>query len=172
MHERHERFADDSLSPARRVPYRQRVFFPVHSSVRGSRGALIWSCLNWRECVVYPTVGNRPDSNKRDTVACRAGCLHRRHQRHPRLRTCRLPDLRRPPDFTPSPPLAATSPASHAVGWKDTKYALDYEGGYVEQQNVPGSWRHYELTERGYEAEIRKRMEELRRREASQESQP
>jgi len=45
---------------------------------------------------------------------------------------------------------------------EDYKYAHDYEGGWVEQQYLPGERRYYEPTERGYEAEIRQRMEQLR----------
>jgi hypothetical protein len=37
-----------------------------------------------------------------------------------------------------------------------------YEGGHVEQQYLPEQRRCYEPTDRGYEAEIRKRMENLR----------
>ena len=77
------------------IPYLRRgvyltdsaVFFQSYSRVRGSRGALIWSCLSWRECVVYPAVVNRPDSNKRNTEACRDGCCVRHV----------VWDIRRPP---------------------------------------------------------------------------
>jgi putative ATPase len=48
----------------------------------------------------------------------------------------------------------------HGEGYK---YAHNYEGGYVEQQYMPEGRRYYEPTERGYEAEIKRRMEELRR---------
>ncbi len=48
----------------------------------------------------------------------------------------------------------------HGEGYK---YAHDYEGGHVEQQYLPEERHYYEPTERGYEAEIGKRMEELRR---------
>ncbi|HEX5269739.1 MAG TPA: replication-associated recombination protein A [Gemmataceae bacterium] len=48
----------------------------------------------------------------------------------------------------------------HGEGYK---YAHDYEGGYVEQQYLPEARRYYEPTDRGYEAEIKERMEQLRR---------
>jgi putative ATPase len=47
---------------------------------------------------------------------------------------------------------------------KDYKYAHDYEGGHVEQEYLPEERRYYEPVERGYEAEIKQRMEELRRK--------
>jgi putative ATPase len=47
----------------------------------------------------------------------------------------------------------------HGEGYK---YAHDFEGGYVEQQYLPEARRYYEPTDRGYEAEIKKRLEELR----------
>jgi putative ATPase len=53
----------------------------------------------------------------------------------------------------------------HGEGYK---YAHDFEGGYVEQQYLPEERRYYEPTERGYEAEIKKRMEEVRRGGAQQ----
>jgi putative ATPase len=48
----------------------------------------------------------------------------------------------------------------HGEGYK---YAHNYEGGYVEQHYLPEERRYYEPTDRGYEAEIRKHMEALRR---------
>ncbi len=47
----------------------------------------------------------------------------------------------------------------HGEGYK---YAHDYEGGYVEQAYLPEARHYYQPTDRGYEAEIKKRMEELR----------
>jgi putative ATPase len=47
----------------------------------------------------------------------------------------------------------------HGEGYK---YAHNYEGGHVEQQYLPEERRYYEPTDRGYEAEIKWRMEELR----------
>ena len=46
---------------------------------------------------------------------------------------------------------------------QDYKYSHDYEGGYVKQEYLPEERRYYEPTDRGYEAHIRKRMEELSR---------
>src|SRR5262245_2651904 len=51
---------------------------------------------------------------------------------------------------------------------KDYKYSHDYEGGYVEQQYLPEERRYYEPTDRGFEAEIRKRMEELKKNEGAE----
>jgi putative ATPase len=47
---------------------------------------------------------------------------------------------------------------------EDYKYAHSYEGGFVEQEYLPEARRYYEPTDRGYEAEIRKRLEALRAR--------
>ncbi len=55
----------------------------------------------------------------------------------------------------------------HGEGYK---YSHDFEGGWVDQAYLPEDRRYYEPVERGYEAEIRKRMDALRRqREASQQ---
>ena len=43
---------------------------------------------------------------------------------------------------------------------KDYKYSHDYAGGFVEQQYLPEERRYYEPVERGYEAEIKKRLDE------------
>jgi putative ATPase len=48
----------------------------------------------------------------------------------------------------------------HGEGYK---YAHDYEGGHVDQQYLPEERRYYEPTDRGYEAEIKKRLDQLRR---------
>lgn len=48
----------------------------------------------------------------------------------------------------------------HGAGYK---YSHDYEGGYVEQEYLPEERRYYEPTDRGYEAEIRRRLETRRR---------
>jgi putative ATPase len=45
---------------------------------------------------------------------------------------------------------------------KGYRYAHDYEGGFVAQQNLPDALvgrRYYLPTDRGFEAEIAKRME-------------
>jgi putative ATPase len=46
----------------------------------------------------------------------------------------------------------------------DYKYSHDYTDGFVEQQYLPENRRYYEPVDRGYETEIRKRLEELRRK--------
>ncbi len=47
----------------------------------------------------------------------------------------------------------------HGEGYE---YSHDHPGGWVEQAYLPKERRYYEPTDRGYEAEIRKRMEALR----------
>src|SRR5207248_9266697 len=47
----------------------------------------------------------------------------------------------------------------HGAGYQ---YSHDFEGGWVEQEYLPEARRYYEPVDRGYEAEIRKRLE-LRR---------
>jgi putative ATPase len=44
------------------------------------------------------------------------------------------------------------------------KYAHDYEGGFVQQEYLPEARRYYEPTDRGYEAQLQKRLESLRAR--------
>jgi putative ATPase len=51
---------------------------------------------------------------------------------------------------------------------KDYKYSHDFEGGYVEQDYLGEERRYYEPVERGYEATIKKRMEELRKEPRTQ----
>ena len=46
----------------------------------------------------------------------------------------------------------------HGVGYQ---YAHDGEGGWVDQEYVPADVRYYEPTDRGFEAEIRRRMAEI-----------
>ena len=48
----------------------------------------------------------------------------------------------------------------HGAGYK---YSHDFEGGWVKQEYLPEERRYYEPVDRGYEAEIRRRMEELKR---------
>jgi putative ATPase len=45
----------------------------------------------------------------------------------------------------------------HGEGYK---YSHDYEGGRVDQQYLPEDRRYYEPVDRGFEAEIRRRMAE------------
>jgi putative ATPase len=47
----------------------------------------------------------------------------------------------------------------HGTGYQ---YSHDFEGGWVEQAYLPEDRHYYEPVDRGYEAEIRKRMETLR----------
>lgn len=51
----------------------------------------------------------------------------------------------------------------HGEGYQ---YSHDYEGGWVDQEYLPEERRYYRPTDRGYEAEIARRLEELRRRRA------
>ncbi len=44
------------------------------------------------------------------------------------------------------------------------QYSHDFEGGWVKQPYLPEDRRYYEPVERGYEAVIRQRLDELRRR--------
>jgi len=46
----------------------------------------------------------------------------------------------------------------------DYQYSHDFEGGWVDQAYLPEDRRYYEPVDRGFEAEIRKRMEELRKK--------
>ena len=43
-------------------------------------------------------------------------------------------------------------------------FARYFAGGWADQEYLPEARRYYEPTDRGYEAEIRKRLEERRRR--------
>ena len=56
---------------------------------------------------------------------------------------------------------AAPSKLGHGEGYK---YSHDYEGGWVEQAYLPEERRYYEPVDRGFEAEIKRRMEEWRSR--------
>ncbi len=55
----------------------------------------------------------------------------------------------------------------HGEGYK---YAHSYEGHFVDQDYIPCEKDYYQPTENGYEATIRKRLEEWKRRR--QESPP
>jgi putative ATPase len=52
---------------------------------------------------------------------------------------------------------------------QDYKYSHDYEGGHVEQAYLPEERRYYEPTDRGYEAEIGKRLAQLRKKTKGQD---
>jgi putative ATPase len=61
---------------------------------------------------------------------------------------------------------------SHYAGAEDFghgegyQYSHDHPGGWVAQDYLPEARHYYEPVDRGFEAEIRRRMEELRRRRA------
>jgi putative ATPase len=65
---------------------------------------------------------------------------------------------------------------SHYAGSKqlghgeEYKYSHDYEGGFVDQAYLPEERVYYEPTDRGYEAVIRKRMDELRKKKNDMDS--
>src|SRR6266478_4326282 len=50
----------------------------------------------------------------------------------------------------------------HGAGYQ---YSHNFEGGFVEQEYLPEERRYYEPVDRGYEAEIKRRMEELRKKQ-------
>jgi putative ATPase len=51
-------------------------------------------------------------------------------------------------------------------------YAHDHEGGWVDQQYLPEARHYYEPVERGFEVEIKRRMEEIRARRQKGEAGP
>jgi putative ATPase len=53
----------------------------------------------------------------------------------------------------------------HGVGYQ---YAHDFEGGWVDQEYVPTDAEYYYPTDRGFEATIKARLEELRKRKKGQ----
>jgi putative ATPase len=65
-------------------------------------------------------------------------------------------------------PVPAHLRDSHYPGAKEFghgteyQYSHDFAGGWVDQEYLPEERRYYEPVERGYEAEIKKRMDELR----------
>jgi putative ATPase len=56
----------------------------------------------------------------------------------------------------------------HGAGYK---YAHDYEGGWVNQEYIPTDAEYYQPTDRGHEAKIKARLEELRKRKQKPEGQ-
>jgi putative ATPase len=56
----------------------------------------------------------------------------------------------------------------HGEGYK---YSHDYEGGHVEQQYLPEERRYYEPVDRGFEVEIRRRMDEIRKTQEGKTAQ-
>jgi putative ATPase len=53
----------------------------------------------------------------------------------------------------------------------DYQYSHDYEGGWVDQPYLPEDRRYYEPVDRGYEAVLRARMEELRQKRKAHHGQ-
>jgi putative ATPase len=51
----------------------------------------------------------------------------------------------------------------HGVGYK---YAHDFAGGWVDQEYIPADVEYYQPTDRGHEAKIKTRLEELRKRKS------
>jgi putative ATPase len=49
----------------------------------------------------------------------------------------------------------------HGTGYK---YAHDFEGGWVDQEYVPTDAEYYQPTDRGFEAQVKQRLDELRKR--------
>lgn len=54
----------------------------------------------------------------------------------------------------------------------DYQYSHDFEGGWVAQDYLPEGRHYYEPVDRGFEAEIRKRLDELRCRKAADAAAP
>jgi putative ATPase len=52
----------------------------------------------------------------------------------------------------------------HGTGYQ---YAHNFEGGWVDQEYIPADVEYYHPTDRGYEAQIKARLEELRKRKVS-----
>jgi putative ATPase len=52
------------------------------------------------------------------------------------------------------------------------EYSHNHEGGWVDQQYLPEERRYYEPVDRGFEAEIRRRLEELRQRKSGPPATP
>lgn len=52
---------------------------------------------------------------------------------------------------------------------KGYKYAHDFEGGWVDQEYIPTDAEYYRPTDRGHEAKIKARLEELRKRKRKPE---
>jgi putative ATPase len=56
---------------------------------------------------------------------------------------------------------AGAAALGHGEGYQ---YAHDHPGGWVAQTYLPEARRYYEPADRGFEAELRRRLEELRSR--------
>ena len=71
------------------------------------------------------------------------------------------------PDHLKGTGYSGAEKLGHGKGYK---YAHDYEGGYVDQEYIPKKKKFYEPTDRGFEAKIKKRMEELHGRGKDQKT--
>jgi hypothetical protein len=76
-------------------------------------------------------------------------CLHRRHRRRDQGREGGPDDRGAKEEF------------GHGVGYQ---YAHNFEGGWVDQEYIPADVEYYHPTDRGEEAKIKERVEELRKR--------
>jgi putative ATPase len=54
----------------------------------------------------------------------------------------------------------------HGIGYQ---YSHDFKGGWVEQQYLPEERCYYEPVDRGYEAEIRRRLKSRRQEHGTEE---
>jgi putative ATPase len=63
---------------------------------------------------------------------------------------------------------AGAEEIGHGEGYQ---YSHDHPGGWVAQDYLPEARRYYEPVERGFEAEIRRRLDELRQRQAAARSE-
>ena len=68
------------------------------------------------------------------------------------------------PEFLRDASYPAAAKLGHGSGYK---YSHDYAGGYSGQQYLPEERRYYLPVDRGYEAEIKRRLEELRSNQES-----
>src|SRR5207237_514368 len=51
---------------------------------------------------------------------------------------------------------------------QDYEYAHDHEGGWVDQAYLPEERRYYEPVDRGYEAVLKQRLEEMRKKRTTE----
>jgi putative ATPase len=63
-------------------------------------------------------------------------------------------------------------PGAKQLGHTGYQYSHDFKDGWLEQEYLPEKRRYYEPVDRGYEAEIRERLENLRRQEPQSPSSP
>ncbi len=52
--------------------------------------------------------------------------------------------------------------SAKAFGHEGYQYSHDHEGGWVDQRYLTEERRYYEPTDRGFEAELRRRLDEIR----------